>query len=258
MLRNMVAFARQGFHHMFAYRVDALLSLVGNFAMMLLHLAIWSSVLQESPAARAEMLEYAFLNQLLMLWYFLPTWELGGRFRQGDVALELVKPVPMPLRYMGDFLGRDIHRVMLALPAYALAVPLVGVLRWPGWDVLLLFLLSALLGWLINATVRFCVSFTALWTVQFTHGDHLLQVLVYLLSGYFLPLWYLPESVAALARWLPFQGIFFIPTAIYTGALSGTAALVAILFQIGWALAGSLLLAWVWRTGTRKLSVMGG
>lgn len=252
------AFVRQGFRHMTAYRVEALMSLVGNFTMLGLYMAIWSAVLGEDPAARGRMLEYTFVSQFLVQWHFLPMWEVEVRFRQGDVALELVKPVPMPVRFLADFFGRVLFRLLMAFPAYGLLAPLLGVLHWPGWGTLGLFVLSAVLGWIVNATLRFCVEAVALWTTQFDQAEHILQVLMGLFSGTFLPLWYLPRAVAQVVAYLPFPGVFYVPAAIYTGGLTGGAARAALAVQAAWAAAGILLLAAIWRAGTRKLSVMGG
>ncbi len=253
------AFVRQGFRQMTAYRIETLLNLIGNLTILGLNMAIWSAVLRDDPATRTHMLEYVFVNQLLAQWHFLPLWEVDDRFRQGDVALEMVKPVHMPVRFLGDFFGRVLYRLLLfALPAYALLAPLLGVLHWPGWSTFGLFVLSAVLGWITNATLRFSLSSVALWTVQFSEGEMLYSVLMQTLSGAFLPLWYLPEAVAAVAEWLPFPGIYFVPSALYTGALTGPAAVRALAIQAAWALIGVVGLAAIWRAGARKLSVMGG
>lgn len=252
------AFVRQGFRHMAAYRVEAGMNMVGTFAMLGLYMAIWTAVLHGNPAERARMLEYAFITNILSQWHFLPMWEIEMRFRQGDVALELVKPVALPVRFLADFFGRVLFRMLIALPTYAILAPLLGVLHWPGWPTFSLFVLSALLGWIMNAALRWCMAAIALWTVQFNEGEQLFQVLMSLFSGAFLPLWYMPGVVAAAAEYLPFPGVFYVPTAIFTGGLAGPAALKALGIQAAWAAAGCALVALQWRAGARKLSVMGG
>jgi ABC-2 type transport system permease protein len=80
----------------------------------------------------------------------------------------------------------------------------------------------------------------------------------WLFSGYFLPLEFYPEWLAAVTRALPFQAMVYTPSAIYTGSLAGSAALYAFLAQLGWtaALLGAGRLAF--RTAYRRLVMQGG
>jgi ABC-2 type transport system permease protein len=79
-----------------------------------------------------------------------------------------------------------------------------------------------------------------------------------LFSGYFLPLELYPPWLAAIGRALPFHAVVYTPSAIWSGALSGGAALPAMAVQVAWAaallLGGRALLA----LARRRLVVQGG
>jgi ABC-2 type transport system permease protein len=72
------------------------------------------------------------------------------------------------------------------------------------------------------------------------------------------PLTFFPDWLETIAQALPFQGIVYIPAAIYLGRVQGEEALRLVSLQLAWVLvlwvAGRLL----WRRGIRQVTVHGG
>ncbi|MFO7172665.1 MAG: ABC-2 family transporter protein [Bacillota bacterium] len=256
-MRVFAALVRQGMKVMLAYQWENYMGLVGNFAFLLLFSALWSALLRGDPEAQARMLSYVFIGQILQNWTFTPTWELAERFRMGDVALELAKPLSLPVRVLGDFLGRNIVRVLRALPAFAVVGFLMGI-RFPDGPQFGLFLVSAGLAWIINGCLYVGITLISLWTTYFDQANQIVEFLEGVFSGYFVPLWYMPPIMAAIARYSPFPGMFFTPAAIFSGGLQGAEALSALALQALWAGASLLILYGIWLGGVRKLTVMGG
>jgi ABC-2 type transport system permease protein len=79
-----------------------------------------------------------------------------------------------------------------------------------------------------------------------------------LFSGSVIPLWFFPDWLERFAGYLPFQGIYFVPNAIFVGELSGQALLTALLTQVVWALICYGLLRFVWAKASMKIVVQGG
>jgi ABC-2 type transport system permease protein len=88
--------------------------------------------------------------------------------------------------------------------------------------------------------------------------EWLLQGLLTLFSGSFVPLWFFPEAALPAVRHLPFAWIGFYPVAVYLGKLSPEGALGYLGLGLGWALLLSLLVAWLWHRATLRISVQGG
>lgn len=255
-MRAFYAFAHQGFRQAAAYAFFNWMGLIGNFTFLLMFVAIWSVLLKDDPVARAQMMTYVLVTRFLRELNFLETWEINIRFQRGDVGLELIKPLPYPVRIASDFFGRSIFRALRTLPAFAILGPLIGV-TWPSLNVLPAFLVSVLLSWAVNACIWLALALVALWTVQF-EGHMFVDVLQALFSGEFLPFWYLPPAIAAIAPFTPFAGIYFTPAAIFSGALTGAQLLPALGMQALWAVIGVAGLAAMWRAGSRRLVMQGG
>lgn len=256
-MRVFVAFIRQGMRVMLAYKWESYMGLVGSFAFVVLFSALWSALLKDDPEARTRMLTYVFIGQIINQWTFLPTWELSERFRMGDVALELAKPIAMPVRVLGDFLGRDLIRVARALPAFLLVAPVAGI-RLPDWKHFGLFLISFVLAWIIAAGLEVGMTMISLWTTYFDQAQQIMEFLMALFSGFFVPLWFMPPVVAKVAMYSPFPGAFFTPAGIFSGGLRGSEALAALAVQAVWAVLSLGILTLIWRRGVRKLTVLGG
>lgn len=256
-LRAVYAFVVQGFRQQAAYKVEGWLGIVSSLIWFVLYAGIWTALLHNDPAALQRQMGYVIANQFLGELHFLPTWEVSYKFRQGDVGLELIKPVALPVRMLGDFFGRSCFRILRAVPVYAL-IWVVFRLPAPSLSQMGLFVVAAMLGFVIIATLQLSLSLIALWTVQFDEAEQLFGIANSLFSGSFIPLYYLPGWIGNFARFLPFAGIYFVPAAILTGGLSGGAIAQAMLLQVVWALAGTVLLTSMWRAGSTKLVMQGG
>jgi ABC-2 type transport system permease protein len=256
-LRAIYAFIVQGFRQQAAYKVEGWLGLLSSLIWFVLYAGIWTALLRGDPAALQRQMMYVIANQFLSELHFLPTWEVSAKFRQGDVGLELIKPVSLPLRTLTDFLGRSLFRLVRATPVYIL-VWAVFRLPAPSFGRIGLFVVSAAFAWVINSTMLLALTMIALWTVQFDEGEQLFGILNSLLSGALIPLYYLPKWVSGIATFLPFAGIYFVPSAILSGGLSGMALVQALVLQAVWGLFGIGLITAMWRAGSTKLVMQGG
>lgn len=256
-MRAFYAFMTQGFRQQSAYKVEGWLGIASSLIWFMLYAGIWSALLRDDPVALQNQMIYVVAARFLSELNFLPTWEISDKFRMGDVGLELIKPVALPLRIMGDFLGRSLFRLLRTLPVYLL-IWVLFKLPLPSLPTILLFVVSGMLGWVITATFQISLTLIALWTVQFNEAEQLWGIASSLFSGAFIPLYYLPVWVAGFATFLPFAGTFFTPSAIMAGTLGGSALWQALALQIVWALVGCGALYSMWYAGQRKLTMQGG
>lgn len=240
-----------------AYKVEGFIGMSSTVIWLTLYVGIWTALLSGDPVALQAQMIYVLGMQALRELNLVPTWELSEKFRQGDVALELIKPVSLPVRTMAGYFGASLFRFLRALPIFVLGWLLLQ-LPFPSLDRLLLFALSAVFSHLIMSSGGVALAMIALWTVQFDQADDLWATMVVLFSGQLIPLHYLPDWAAALARLLPFSGIYYTPSAILSGTLQGGALLEALALQAGWAFLLCAGLGLMWRAGGRKLTIQGG
>ncbi len=77
-------------------------------------------------------------------------------------------------------------------------------------------------------------------------------------SGSFLPLWFFPDSWAAVASALPFQFLGFIPAAIYMGYIPASELVPTLLAGLAWIGGLIIVVQWLWWRAVRRLVVQGG
>ena len=77
-------------------------------------------------------------------------------------------------------------------------------------------------------------------------------------AGAFLPLWFFPAWLGALAAWLPFRYMNFVPVAIYLGRIPTGDLAPTLLLGLAWTLALLGLTGWLWSRAMRRLVVQGG
>lgn len=256
-MRAFYAFMTQGFRQQAAYKVEGWLGIFSSLIWFVLYAGIWTALLRNDPAALQRQMSYVVAARFLSELHFLPTWEVSYKFRMGDVGLELIKPVALPLRILGDFLGRSFFRLLRSVPVYLL-IWVLFKLPVPTPGAVLLFLVSGLVAWVITATMQLALTLIALWTVQFDEAEQLWGIASSLFSGAFIPLYYLPSWIAGFAAYLPFAGTYFVPSAILAGTLGGAALWQALVLQLFWAAAGCGVLYSMWYAGQRKLTMQGG
>lgn len=256
-MRALYAFVAQGMRQQMAYKVEGFIGIGSTVIWLTLLVGIWSALLSGDAAALQAQLIYVLGMRALSELNLVPTWELAEKFRQGDVALELIKPVPLPIRIVAGNFGSALFKLIRALPVFIIGWMLLR-LPAPPIDRLGLYIFSAIFSHLITSCGLVALSLIALWTVQFDQADDFWATLVMLFGGQLVPLHYLPEWAANLAKWLPFAGIYYTPAAILSGTLQGGALWQALALQIGWALALCTILGLMWRAGGRKLTIQGG
>ncbi len=255
---------RLGLKLALAYRVEALVQLLSASIVALLAWSLWTAVY-------ADRAQVAGRDGPGMITYVLVAWlvsavhtskvdvELGTRFREGLIAVDLLRPWDLQLHHYARELGRG--AAALALSTLPL---LLGAGAWLGlrapqqpqtWA---LFGLSLLGAHAIGFGIAWIFGLLAFHLRNAAGLSHLKTTLIGLFSGALIPLDLYPGPLRSFALWLPFQGLSHTPADIFTEHLAPREALLRVGVQLGWALllalGGRLLL----RGALRGLIVQGG
>ncbi len=84
------------------------------------------------------------------------------------------------------------------------------------------------------------------------------KVLINILSGTMLPVWFLPKKIVRLMEITPFQAIYVIPVKIYLQQIDMEAVINNLILQVIWVLVLSCLGNILWHYGKRKIIIQGG
>jgi ABC-2 type transport system permease protein len=122
---------------------------------------------------------------------------------------------------------------------------------------ILLAIPGILIGFCLNFLLGAMITCMAFWTTRVYSISQFFYLLIILLSGQFVPLQLLPQSVQQVAQYLPFQMFRFVPVEIIRNRLSTE----TILFDYGvsliWLVVFYLLFRWIWRAGVKRFSAVG-
>jgi ABC-2 type transport system permease protein len=263
-MRLFLQLATLAFRRQLTYRAAALAGLATNFFFGLMRAAIlvalYAGRTEVAGMTVQDAVTYTGLTQALIAYLSLFSWyELMTTVYSGDVAADLLKPMP----YLAYWLARDVGRAIAALlmrgvtimAIYALVYPIVVPSSPAQWLALAITLALALLvsfGW------RFLVNLAAFWSPNATGFLRFAFGLSWFLSGFLMPLRYFPPWVQQLCYLTPFPAMVNTPVNVYLGLVSGPAVVPALLLQAFWALVLILAGQLVLQAGVRRLVILGG
>ena len=226
------------------------------------YLALW----EQNPSAGGyqadQAVTFVWIGQALLmtiaLWSGGSTDDLAERIRNGDIAVDLYRPVSV----LGWYLAADLGRGLYHFATRGVAPTIVGALLFglvmPSPAGAVGFLVSITLAVVVSFAVRFLFAASAFWLLDATGPRVLLSVLATFFSGLTLPLNLFPDGLRQVALALPFASYIQTPADIWLGRHTGLDMLAAIGLQVLWAVVLLGVCALVLRAATRKVVVQGG
>lgn len=176
----------------------------------------------------------------------------------GRIAYWFLRPISPRHYYLTRALGEIGYWGTWS--AVGLVVALATGLVVPPASVVVagVFVVSLLLGQLIEYQLLLAVDLLCFWLIANNNARRVYHFAADFLSGAFVPLWYLPPGFVAVVTWLPFQSTVNVPLSFYVGRVPVSAATGPLALQVGWflvLLAGTRLM---WRGAERRVAVQGG
>jgi len=260
-LRKYLSIAEISLANRIAYLIDHFASSIFLILILFIFSQLWKTVL----GAGGEM---AGLNGTRMLWYMVFTevialstpgshYLVSEEVRSGDIAYKLVRPYSYTLYYFaahcGEFVVRFVTNLTIgALFAHLTMGPLAVEWAKIGW-VMLAFVLSLI----INFLVSFSLALLAFWLEDNRPFFWILNKMVFIFGGLFVPVEAYPEGLRRISYLLPLRYSFSAPARLVVHfdydflrqMLAG---------QFVWTLILAVLVAAMFRKGVRRVHVHGG
>jgi len=207
-----------------------------------------------------DLATFAFLSQaFLMTVGAFGSQELPSRIRNGDIEVDLYRPVDLQLWELANWLGRSAFQVIArGVPPMALGA-IAYDLVWPSslalWSV---FAVAVVAASVVGFALRFCSNLLAFWIIDSRGTDQIITITVIFFAGLLIPINLFPPWLEAIARALPFASMIQLPTEIFLGLYSGWGLAWIVAQQILWAAALLGLGRMILGSATRRLVVQGG
>jgi ABC-2 type transport system permease protein len=227
-------------------------------AYVLLALYAQRTVIGGYDAAAA--VTYTWVTQAMVMTVFTWFWrELAFRVRTGDIATDLVRPVhPMRAALAFD-LGRALyHALYRGVPPFVVGALLFQLTLPASPIVWVAFVLSVAVAVIVSFGFRWLYNTSSFWLLDDRGVAIISGMLMSLLSGFYIPVGFFPDWLAAIAHATPFPSMLQTPVDIFVGRIEGPGIVIALATQLAWAI---LMLAGaraVYALGVRRLVVQGG
>lgn len=263
MLSPYLAFARKSFLGRSAYRFDHFMGILNTVIRIFIYWEIYRALYGGRSEVDGITLTMVTTNFVLSMGlnavFFVDEYYLPSRIQSGSIATELLLPVSVHGRMLADNLGNALFQLVFHfVPAVAVAVLAVGIAAPAGPSMLLLFLISALLGYGVLWTISFAAQMLSFWLINIWSIVTIKNAFINVLSGSMIPLWFMPDWMQGVIRFTPFSSIYFMPVQIYLGQLSLPEILRSFLVQLFWIAVLFSIGMLLWKKGQKKLVVQGG
>ena len=215
-----------------AYRGDFALGTLMRFLPIITQIFLWWAVFESVGSGSAdtnrlagysfqEMVAYYLLSMLGRAFSSMPglASTVAKQIREGESKKYVIQPIDL-----GGFmlLGRVAHKIAyytIATLPFALVFFLCrGYFSgWPSPDVLLAFIISLLLAFLLGFFLDLCIGLIGFWFLEVSSLLFIYMLLNFFLSGHMFPLDLLPTPWNAVVDYLPFKYLAYFPAAIFLG-----------------------------------------
>ena len=245
-----------------AYPARFFSSLFVDGIILLVWFLLWQTIFQGKAAIEGFTLPsiITYYSVVFALKNLGAGWEpssvISKSIRDGSLSLFLLKPLHFGIYLFSKTSTSNVLKSIF--PALVLAFGTLffeDLLLWP--HNLLLFTLSVLLAILIAYLVYSLIGLIGFWTLEVWGIAVASGRLIAILNGSLLPLSFFPDSLLRVAKFLPFQYMFYVPVSIYLGKAGFGEALRQITFQVGWVVVLSLLYMFLWRRGIKRYDSAG-
>ena len=258
------SFARQNFHATAIYQLDFWLRVASTPILMYGMRWLWITLYTQRPGAFGislqQMVTYAVLGMAIEnLFYTGPQFYMAQQVRSGAIDGDLLKPLDFHFHMLARSTGEMLFRVIvIAIPAMLLGIFLFDLQLPTTLPSVFLFVVTLLLGYLVNFHLDFLLGAIGLVTLEVHTIAWVFGAMTRFFSGQFVPLWLFPGLLGKVADILPFRSIFFTPLSIYTGVLSGGAMAQAIGLQVLWLVILLIISRWLWERVQLRIVSQGG
>lgn len=256
---------RAGFRRQSQYKLAMFAGLFTNCVFGFVRAAVMVSAVRASGGFggydAGSIGAYVWLSQgLLGATQFMgPPLELVDRVKNGDIAIDFLRPVDVQFSYLAidlgraacTFLPRGVPSVLVGVLTFGLVMP-----GTPG--PYLLGLVSVLLAVALSFLCLFAVGLIGFWVVE-TRGLRVLyQICGTFLAGLFVPVHMFPAWLRTVAHATPFPSILQSPIDVLSGRVAGMDAVTIVAAQVFWVLAVGAVGRALLVAGRRRLEVQGG
>lgn len=261
------------------YRGDFALGTLMRFLPIVTQIFLWHAVFAAARHDSAQAVEdekftvagyvykdfvaYYLLTMISRAFSSMPGLASGIalQIREGEIKKFLIQPVDL-LEFL--LLTRIAHKLvyyLIALGPFALVFFLCRdyfVLGWPPPEVMMCFIASLILGFLLGFFLEATIGLFGFWFLEVSSLLFVYMLLSFFLSGHMFPLDMLGEPWATMVDLLPLKYLAYFPAAVFLQKIQGDELVRAMWTQVAWLAFFVCLSRWTFWRGVKRYSGFGG
>ena len=262
-MRTYIEFALKKFQNKMAYRLEFFMGILNTVITIVVYLCIYKALygnMQEVDGITFSMVATHFVISLGLSGAFeYNEMFLQDKVHDGSITNEFLKPVNFIFRLLAENMGEGLFKVSFNFfPAVIITLFYVDLCPPASVHNFIFMLISVILGYLILWIIGFIVQTWSFWLFSVWGIMTIKNVIVKIMSGTLLPLWFMPKVVKKVISFTPFESIYFTPIQIYLGEINGIELFEKMLIQIIWIGILGIIAGAFWKKGVKKLVVQGG
>lgn len=251
--------ARKAYAQHLQYRSAHIMRSVASIVIGYVYACIWIGVGDSGSLGEYGlhgMISYIAFNQAC-LWTSYTTNSLGidALVRTGQISVELLRPLSFFAYMASKEWGKIVYQCLYAsVPIYLVYVLFLDI-RTPEHLITWLWTLVAIaFGAYISLCMSYMIGIVAIWTTESRWLWSLNWSVSSLLSGFFIPIEWLPGWLKPISAFSPYPSLQYIPTRLYMEMESPT----SLLLSACWAFTLTMASIFMTRILRYRLEVHGG
>ncbi len=273
-------FFRISIEERLVYRVDYVIGTLLRFLPIVTQIFLWMAIFDAaSKAVREtgdsfqiagyrfhEMVAYYLLVTVSRAFSSMPglTPGIARQIRDGEIKKYLIQPVDLIGSLLLQRIAHKFVYYFVAILPFALVFYLLGDYfpnGWPPVDVLLVFIASLVLSFLLGFFMETLFGLLAFWFLEIASLTFVFMLLNFFLSGHMFPLELLPREPINwqfIVDLLPFKYLAYFPAAVFLGKITGAQLYWGLAIEFAWVVVLILLTRVAWARGVARYSAFGG
>ncbi|MCX7747750.1 MAG: ABC-2 family transporter protein [Clostridia bacterium] len=264
-MRRYLIFIKSSFMASAVYRAHFYFTAAGNILYIAIIYFLWKAIFENS----GEVMNGMDFNQVIVyltlatslysLFLTWTEWDISSNVINGNIVMDLIKPIDLQIRYLFDKLGVMIVNFIIIVVPSLLVILFVLQAKIPVGINLAFFFISVLLAFFISFQFDYFVGLISFYTESIWGISATKEMTVLFFSGAVIPVNFFPPILKEIAMLLPFQAVYNVPLTMVTAKgleLMDYMGLLAI--QGFWVLALFAICQLFYRKAIKVITVNGG
>lgn len=255
------------FQKLLSYKYNVFMFVVSNSFLVVVTYYLWKSIYESSGTEVINGFTFKEMSIYVLLSFIIGiltssdvAYNVSQEVKDGSISINLLRPIDFMKRMLAQALG-ELAFNFLVLSSIAFIFITVLYVNFGGnlaFIKIILFVLSLILGFLINFYFSYCFGLLAFKITNLWGLSQVTNAIIQLFSGALIPLSFFPVWSQKIMNFLPFSSVIYTPTMIYLDKFDSLEIVRYLGLQFIWVVIGIFFSKFIWKKVIKHLVILGG